>query len=163
LFLAEFLEMNKLLLALLCGGFVGTAGAEETPAAQAPAAALAGLPAGAALPCEGGSCPAGTRKVCVPEATTKKTTKTVYDCRCEDFCLPGFHLHGLFHATAGDACPACEAGKCGHPLTRKVLVKKTCTEECDTYKCVPAEVPVEAKGHGGWFWSRPVPTPKPEK
>jgi hypothetical protein len=159
------MEMKKILLALLCANLVGTVWAEDPPAAQAPAQAgtLPALPADAAVPGQGGSCPVSTRKVCVPEPTTKKTTKAVYSCRCEDFCLPGFHLHGLFHHTDGDACPACEAGKCGHPLTKKVLVKKVCTEECDSYKCVPAEVPVEPQGHHGWFWSRPAPAPTVEK
>jgi hypothetical protein len=160
--------MNKYLLALVCANLVGAAWAAEdaapaadapaarTPAAQAPtttqAPAQLGTP-GAMLPdgvaCDGGACcPACTKKVCCPEPTTKKITKTLYRCKCEDVCLPCLNLHNLFSC---DPCPACETGKCGCVRTKKVLVIKDCTEECHTYKCVPKEVPAEPKCRHSWF------------
>jgi hypothetical protein len=162
------MEMKKYLLALLCANFLGAAWAaeDEAPAADAPAAKAATtqaptatqapaqfgatgmiLPDGAA--CDGGSCcPACTKKVCCPEPTTKKITKTLYRCKCEDYCLPCLNLDHLFSC---DPCPACETGKCGCVRTKKVLNIRTCTEECHTYKCVPKEVPAEPKCRHSWF------------
>lgn len=76
------------------------------------------------------------KKVCVPVPDKRRTTKVIYSCEQEDFCLPkcphllrGLFSHGCCHSDCGP-CQECEAPRC-----RNVLYKKTKTEECDSYKC----------------------------
>jgi hypothetical protein len=52
-----------------------------------------------------------------------KTTKTVYEEKCIDFCLPKC------------SCLLGCGGCCEKPRTKKVLVKKTITCECPGTKC----------------------------
>lgn len=72
-----------------------------------------------------------TRKVCKWVPDVKKTTKWVYDCKCEDFCAPRFcppkHGHG---------CDCDECRECGRLAVKHVLIKKQVVEECPTMKCV---------------------------
>ena len=97
-----------------------------------------------AAPCE--PCPPATRKTCVPEPDQKKVTKTVYDCECEDFCLPKcpkFSLHSHKKGCDKD-CGGCADGACAScekPRTRKVLIKKFVTHEECGVKCSVQEVP----------------------
>lgn len=66
-------------------------------------------------------------KVCRVVPDVKKTTKPVYSCKTEDYCLK--KCPRLCHCA--EDCPTCD-----HPRTRKILVKKFVTTECPTYKCV---------------------------
>lgn len=139
--------MRRFLLsafALCCLG-LGSAGAQEKikAPAGAPAPVILVEP-GCAKGCEAACC---TKKVCVPETTTKKITKTVYGSKCKDFCLKGcvFNFPRLFHRNC-DACgsstPCVDCEKCGKVRTKRVLLKKKidCGEECET-KCKVVEEP----------------------
>ncbi|MGD9722495.1 MAG: hypothetical protein AB7O59_13400 [Pirellulales bacterium] len=74
-------------------------------------------------------------KVCRVVCETKKVTKPVYDCECEDFCIPG----------KSECCWTCdECGHrkreytptCGKVHTRVKLVKRNETKEVKSYKWV---------------------------
>ncbi len=78
-------------------------------------------------------------KVCCLVPEVKKVTKPVYDCECEDFCVPG----------KSECCVGCdECGNrkliytptCGRVRTRAKLVKKTETKEVKTFKCVVVDM-----------------------
>jgi hypothetical protein len=98
--------MKKYLMALLSAGILGAAWAEE------------------AAPCASESCVQPClRKVCCPEPTTVKTTKTVYEEKCIEFCVPKC------------SCLLNCGGCCEKPHTKKVLVKRTITCECPGTKC----------------------------
>jgi hypothetical protein len=97
-----------------------------------PAQQAGGTPAQQA---DSASAPAEPKcKVCVPEV--KHNTKTVYDCKCEEYCLPRCSLWSLLCGKCGGAagCPCCEL------RTRHVLIKKK-APTCDTMQCVVKEVP----------------------
>jgi hypothetical protein len=73
----------------------------------------------------------------VPEV--KKVSKPVYECECEDFCVPG----------KSECCIGCdECGRrkliytptCGCVRTRVKLVKKSETKEVKTFKCVVVDM-----------------------
>ena len=68
-------------------------------------------------------------KVCVAVAGTRKVTKTEYQCKRIDYCLP--RLPGpcqLWHVDKS-VCP-----ECGQPLRRRVLMKRIVTQECPTVR-----------------------------
>lgn len=78
-------------------------------------------------------------KVCCLVPEVKKVTKPVYDCECEDFCVPG----------KSECCVGCD--ECGHRKlfytptcgcvrTRVKLVKKSETKEVKTFKCVVVDM-----------------------
>jgi hypothetical protein len=78
-------------------------------------------------------------KVCCLVPEVKKVTKPVYDCECEDFCVPG----------KSDCCIGCdECGRrkliytptCGCVRTRVKLIKKNETKEVKTFKCVVVDM-----------------------
>lgn len=85
--------------------------------------------------CDHCQCQASCCKVCRCVPTTKKVTKPVYSCKCEDFCVPG-------PSTRHKVCDECGHHKtvytptCADVRTRKVLVKQNKTEEVPTYKWV---------------------------
>lgn len=149
--------MRRFLLsafALCCLG-LGSAGAQEKIKAPAGAPAPVVLvEPGCAKGCEAACC---TKKVCVPETTTKKITKTVYGSKCKDFCLKGcvFNFPRLFHRSCdacGNSTPCASCDKCGQVRTKRVLLKKKidCGEECET-KCKVVEQPAScppARTHG---------------
>jgi hypothetical protein len=132
-------------LALL-GGAGGTACLAQTPLPvppepSLPAAAVeaqaSDQPCGAA--CDHGCCCCATRKICVPEAAKKKIDKVTYACKCVEFCLPACPgLRGTCKDCQGCEVTCCPA--CGPVRTKKVLIKKVQTIECDTFKCTPVEV-----------------------
>lgn len=101
---------------------------------------LGGVPAGtpALLAGPHGATCAPTKTTCVPEHYVKKTTKVVYSSGSEPLCLP--YCAGLFGHLG------CDSGHCGHPHTRRYLIKKIQTKEEDAIKCVPAEVPACERG-----------------
>src|SRR5262249_38135733 len=39
-----------------------------------------------------------------------------------------------------DCCDGCPCGRCGHPRTKRILMKKIITEEKPTTKCVVEEI-----------------------
>jgi hypothetical protein len=79
------------------------------------------------------------KKICVPVVEKKKITKTIYDCKSEDFCLPKC-LHSYFRKhKCGESCCA----ECEPPRKRNLLLKKIITTECDHIKCVPVNEPCE--------------------
>ncbi len=93
--------------------------------------------------CHRCGCAAVTAKVCRPIAETKKISKTVFECECEDFCIPGPSTR------SGKSCTADGCGHfqhevhwqpgCGQSRTRKVLKKSTVEEEVVTYRWVVEE------------------------
>ena len=96
---------------------------------------LGGVPAGtpALLAGPHGATCAPTKPACVPEHYVKKITKVVHTSGSEPLCLP--YCAGLFGHLG------CDSGHCGHPHTRRYLIKKIQTKEENAIKCVPAEVP----------------------
>ncbi len=76
-------------------------------------------------------------KICVPEPAKKKVEKVSYGCKEVDFCVP--RILGLFHV-----CSPCDDGQpcktCGKVYTKRVLIKKVQTTECDTVKLVPKDL-----------------------
>lgn len=90
--------------------------------------------------CDCPNCGGAACKVCVPEPAKKKNEKTVYSSKCVDFCVKG--CPGLLNPTRKD-CQGCDTPNCpmcGKVRTKKVLMKKVQTTECDTFKCVPQTV-----------------------
>jgi hypothetical protein len=83
-------------------------------------------------------CPDGCGKICVRVPDVLKTPRTIYDCKCEDYCAPRCSLRALLGGLCGcgDTC-------CGPVRTRKILLKKVVTDECPTTKCVVQQVPCE--------------------
>ena len=72
-------------------------------------------------------------KVCVSEP--KPTTRKVYGCKTEEYCLPRCSLLSWLWGACG-----CDAGPCGDLRVRhRLIVKKV--PGCDTKQCVPREVP----------------------
>ena len=84
-------------------------------------------------------CQSNCSKVCRLVCEVTKVSKPVYDCECEDFCVPG----------KSDCCVVCdECGNrkkvytptCGQVRTRTKLVKHVETKEVKTYKCVVVDL-----------------------
>lgn len=76
--------------------------------------------------CEGCGNRCCLKPVCRLVCETKTVTETHYDCKREDFCLPG----------RSQRC-GCECiPTCGQPRTRKLLVKYETMKEVPSYKCV---------------------------
>jgi hypothetical protein len=133
-------------------GLIGVAALAITPAfGQTPMALPAGAggapvaidPQGACCTqgaCCGQACCMPTKTVCAPEQYIKKTTKAVYTCGCEPFCVD--YPFGLFRkcSCCGDRQPT--------PRTKKFLIKKVQTTECPAVKCVPVCVPACDQGCG---------------
>jgi hypothetical protein len=101
-----------------------------------------------------GCLPDSCAKVCMPQLTIKKKEKTVYGCKCVDFCVPKpsrpqHHGHDTCGCGKADcnacasqcgACQACSGAgciKCGCVRTKKVLIKKVQTTEHCAAECVP--------------------------
>jgi hypothetical protein len=79
-------------------------------------------------------------KVCVREP--KASTRKVYACKCEDYCLPCCDWRSWLRG----AC-RCDGGPCGELRTRHRLVVKK-VPACDATQCVPRELPVAGPGAG---------------
>ncbi len=73
-------------------------------------------------------------KVCVVEP--KPTTRTVYACKAEEYCLPRCHLLSLL---LGGHC-GCDDGLCCELRVRHRLVVKR-VPGCDAKQCVVREAP----------------------
>lgn len=69
---------------------------------------------------------------CVNVPEVKKTTKTVYDWRCIEYCSPRWALGDWFCHRKPDC------GECGTLRTKLILIKYTCGDEKPVFKCVPA-------------------------
>ena len=89
------------------------------------------------------SCPkcgcCNLKKCCKLVPEVKKVPKTVYDCKCEDFCVPG--KSKCLGTKCVKDCDGCHEEKvwqpnCGCVRTRTVLVKKTEMVEKCGFKCV---------------------------
>lgn len=83
------------------------------------------------------------RCCCKVVPDVKKKTKVVYDCRCEPFCLPRLSCQGKHCAQCGscDGCCKCESPPaCGKVRNKTILMKKTITTECPSWKCVVEKV-----------------------
>jgi hypothetical protein len=157
--------MKRLFLVLACAALANTAWAQtrtlppapmpsgvvqsvQKPTTVLPAATIQQTSHG----CLGGptccaeSCCTPTKTICVPEPSTKVTVKINYSSTCDKICFPKCSfLH----------CGSCCEGGCGengqcssHIYHRNYLVKKVCTTECPTTKCVAIEVPACDHGHG---------------
>jgi hypothetical protein len=84
-------------------------------------------------PYAGGPPQTCTTCVCEPKPTTRK----VYACKAEEYCLPGCDLLSFLRA------PWCgDQGPCGELRVRHRLVVKK-VPDCDTKQCVPRAVPAE--------------------
>ncbi|HWA99021.1 MAG TPA: hypothetical protein VG713_11040 [Pirellulales bacterium] len=81
------------------------------------------------------------KKVCKLVPEVKKVSRTVYDVKCEDFCVPGkSKLCGTRCVPDADGRgshrePIWEPS-CGCVKTRKVMVSKTIVDEKPGFKCV---------------------------
>ncbi len=110
------------------------------------AVAIVGLLSSAAAAdcCNDCGCECRCCKVCrcVPEV--KKVSKICYDCKCEDFCVPGPSKICGYKCACGEDCP-CEhhlfhhkepiwQPTCAKVYTRHVLVKKELTKEVCGWK-----------------------------
>jgi len=109
------------------------------PATAVPATTTVAVTATESTAAHGGACDAGcvkTKTVCiaVPDKVTK--TKVLFSSECDTICLKS-----LFHKQGGD-CNECPLGGCGHAKNVKSLYKRVETTTCDSYKCVPTQVPV---------------------
>ena len=92
------------------------------------------------LVCNCPYCCGAAVRICVPEPDKKKHEKVTYSAKCVEFCVKG--CPGLGNPTHKD-CQGCEVQNCpscGQVDTKKGLIKKVKTMECDTYKCVPQTV-----------------------
>lgn len=139
--------MHRLLFVCLAAlSSAGMASAQEivanAKAAPASGAALHGI-ANAATGTHhshaAADCPPGcaVKKTCVVVPDVKKTSKTVYSSREKDFCLPKTKCSGCCRR---DCDQSCDQGGCEHCVrTKRVLLKKTVTTECPSFKCVVAE------------------------
>ena len=83
------------------------------------------------------------KKVCRLVPDVKKTTTFCYDCKCEDFCIPGPSKCCGWKCVP-NACPCTGSHKepnegkpcfCGKVRTRKVLVKIPVTKETKVWTC----------------------------
>jgi hypothetical protein len=82
------------------------------------------------------ACPAPPPcKVCVVEP--KPTTRTVYGCKAEEYCVPRCSLLELL---LGGHC-GCDDGSCCELRVRHRLVVKR-VPGCDTKQCIVHEIPV---------------------
>ncbi len=93
--------------------------------------------------CDGCGCQPCTRKVCRLVCEMKDVTKNVYDCKCEDFCLPAPSTRCKAPCTCpGKCCKDHTIWKpnCGCVRTRTVLIVKKETKKVPSYKCVVEEV-----------------------
>jgi hypothetical protein len=87
--------------------------------------------------CEGGSC-VKTKTVCVSQPATVTKTKVLFSSDCETKC----HKAPFQFLKKGGDCTSCPEGKCGHSYVTRSLYKRVETTVCDSYKCVPTQVPV---------------------
>lgn len=124
---------------------------EESAAPLAPVAPP--LDAGAA----GATAPScGPYKlVACPAVENKKHTRYCYDCKEEDYCYTKWAHIPILTYFCHDHCGTCGCAddgepchKCGHPRTRKVLIKCFVTEEVPTPKCNVTRQPVCCEGCG---------------
>ena len=125
--------MKKYVLALLGAALTGLAWAADAPPPAGPPAPAVVLPPAAPVEC---AAPC-VHKVCVPEPTTVVKDKVIYDDRCVDYCLPKCSLLSILKGGCG--CGAGGCADCGHPRSRRVLIKKVVQEECPDVKCVVQE------------------------
>ncbi|MBY0525075.1 MAG: hypothetical protein K2R98_16845 [Gemmataceae bacterium] len=86
---------------------------------------------------------ASCKKVAVPVIENAKRTCIRYDCKEEDYCPTKCVHTSIWSRFCGSCCgkDGCGQGgsdpghQCGHPRTRKVLIKEIVTEEVPTPKC----------------------------
>ncbi len=109
-----------------------------------------------------GDCGPCEEKACVSKAAKVKTKKTIYECKSEDFCLPGHPSRcftPLSHGCKDDCCTCNQCGTCDHcrraacdkdqacqacehkARSKKVLIKRIKTEEKDSHVCVVEKRP----------------------
>ena len=89
--------------------------------------------------CQHCGCQCECEKVCRLVCETKVVTEATYDCKCEDFCVPGRSQRCGSDCGCGH-CAACRQTSwipvCATVKTRKVLVKKEEKIQKPTYKWV---------------------------
>lgn len=89
--------------------------------------------------CQQCGCQSPCQKVCRLVCETKEVTKVTYDCKCEDFCVPGRSIRCQNDCGCGH-CDSCRDTSwtpvCAEVKTRKVLVKKVEKVQKPTYKWV---------------------------
>jgi hypothetical protein len=81
-------------------------------------------------------CEADCCKVCRLVCGTKKVPKITYECKCEDFCVPGPSEHCVVRDDACGCKKHIYTPTCAKVRTRKVLVKHETMEEVASYKWV---------------------------
>lgn len=95
--------------------------------------------------CPSCGCRQPAHKICRLVCDTEKVTKVVYDCRCEDFCVPGPSCRcGSAPSSGCQGCANCPHHALWQPTsarihTRKVLVKRELVEERPRYTWVIEE------------------------
>jgi hypothetical protein len=94
--------------------------------------------------CDVCGCHANCNKICRLIKGTKKVSKTCYDCKCEDFCIPGpSKLCGVCWVNEKDPCTGCvkcvrkenwQPSDCAQVRTKHMLVKREVSKEVPAYK-----------------------------
>jgi hypothetical protein len=143
--------MKKWLFGVLCLALTNTAWA-QAPVAQPTSGPvlLPTMPMAANYPvqqashacapaCASAPCCTPTKTICVPEPSTKIKVTIEYCSICEKICFPKCSLFG---GCQNGCQTGCQPGyDCGHPYTKRVLVKKYVEEELPRNKCVAVTVP----------------------
>jgi hypothetical protein len=102
--------------------------------------------------CSGCGCPGGLKPVCRLVCEMKEVTEWVYDCKCEDFCVPGKSIK-CDTCASGCASPhghdhGCWQPTCGKVYNRTVLVKYPLKKQIPTYRCEVVYVCDRCCDHG---------------
>jgi len=101
---------------------------------------------GGGLCCHHCGCECPVQKVCRVVCEMKEVTKTCYDCKCEDFCVPGKSQRcpKCNQCECDCDCGGCKFGTktwdwipgCANVKTKKVLIKYEKKVKVPTYKYV---------------------------
>jgi hypothetical protein len=85
--------------------------------------------------CQRCGCHATCDKVCRVVCETKEVKEPVYDCECEEFCLPGKSQRCVTYDECG-CRQVVYTPTCGTVRTRNKLVKRTETKKVPSYRWV---------------------------
>jgi hypothetical protein len=145
--------MRKYLFSMICAAVASAVWAQSPVAVSPDPAGYQVLPTGAATAlitstspqtvathqgiCDSGSC-VKTKTVCVSQPATVTKTKVLFSSDCETKC----HKAPFQFLKKGGDCASCPEGNCGHSYVTRSLYIRVETSVCDSYKCVPTQVPV---------------------
>lgn len=105
--------------------------------------------------CSGCGCRCCLKPVCRLVCEMKEVKETVYDCKCEDFCVPGPSEHCGKQCECdcqsphGKSCHILWKPTCGKVHSRHILTKHDVVKKVPTYRCEVVYVCDKCCGHGG--------------